>query len=189
MYRIGNATWGSGLFSTISSYISNPIAIGTDIITTRHIIKRWATKKASGGSVNGRDSNPKYLGVKKGDGEAVRPGQIIVKQRGQKFHCGIGVKFGKDYTIHAVYPGRVRFSTDDLRKKYVSIDSFGLRPPSIKEIKRVGLQSFLPQIELEVHKYRQAKHFKLSGGMLGRTGVSEEEEKKLKAAAMAKVKM
>ncbi len=68
-----------------------------------------AHKKAGGSSRNGRDSPGKRLGVKKFGGEAVIPGNIIVRQRGTKWHPGNGVGLGRDYTIYAVVPGRVQF--------------------------------------------------------------------------------
>ena len=68
-----------------------------------------AHKKAGGSTRNGRDSNPKYLGVKKYGGEIVVPGNIIIRQRGTQYHAGDGVKLGKDYTLYATKPGRVKF--------------------------------------------------------------------------------
>lgn len=68
-----------------------------------------ATKKAGGSSKNGRDSKPKYRGVKKFGGESVIPGNIIVRQVGTKFHPGNGVGMGRDYTIFAVTEGNVKF--------------------------------------------------------------------------------
>ena len=69
-----------------------------------------AHKKAGGSTNNGRDSNPKMRGVKKYGGEFVIPGNIIVRQKGTKFHPGTGVKMGKDFTIYAVQEGKVQFS-------------------------------------------------------------------------------
>jgi large subunit ribosomal protein L27 len=68
-----------------------------------------STKKAGGTSKNLRDSQPKYLGVKRADGQAVRTGQIIVRQRGTKIEAGKGVKLGKDHTIFAMMDGVVAF--------------------------------------------------------------------------------
>ena len=65
-----------------------------------------AHKKAGGSSRNGRDSNAQRLGVKKFGGERVIPGNIIVRQRGTKWHPGTGVGMGKDHTIFAVEEGR-----------------------------------------------------------------------------------
>ena len=70
-----------------------------------------AHKKAGGSTRNGRDSNPKYLGVKKYGGQSVIPGNIIIRQRGTKFHSGVGTGIGKDHTIFATVAGRVVFKT------------------------------------------------------------------------------
>lgn len=69
-----------------------------------------ATKKAGGSSRNGRDSNPKMLGVKVFGGEQINAGSIIVRQRGTKFHPGKNVGIGKDHTLFAKVSGNVEFS-------------------------------------------------------------------------------
>ncbi|CAL9090195.1 unnamed protein product [Musa textilis] len=66
------------------------------------IFRRWATKKTAGSTKNGRDSRPKNLGVKKFGGERVIPGNIIVRQRGTRFHPGDYVGMGKDHTLFAL---------------------------------------------------------------------------------------
>ncbi|CAL4322847.1 50S ribosomal protein L27 [Buchnera aphidicola (Thelaxes suberi)] len=68
-----------------------------------------AHKKAGGSTRNGRDSNPKKLGVKKFGGEHVVAGCILVRQRGTKFHPGLNVKCGKDHTLFAIKHGFVQF--------------------------------------------------------------------------------
>lgn len=68
-----------------------------------------AQKKAGGSTRNGRDSNPKYLGVKRFGGQVVKAGEIIVRQRGTKFHPGMHVGLGKDHTLFALKAGRVVF--------------------------------------------------------------------------------
>jgi len=68
-----------------------------------------STKKAGGTAKNLRDSQPKYLGVKRADGQTVKTGQIIVRQRGTKIEAGKGVKLGKDHTIFAMMDGIVSF--------------------------------------------------------------------------------
>lgn len=68
-----------------------------------------ATKKAGGSTRNGRDSNPKYLGVKKFGGEYVNAGNIIMRQRGTKFHKGENVGIGRDHTLYALMDGQVAF--------------------------------------------------------------------------------
>ncbi|MBB5517223.1 50S ribosomal protein L27 [Amphiplicatus metriothermophilus] len=69
-----------------------------------------AHKKAGGSSRNGRDSIGRRLGVKKFGGEIVAPGNILVRQRGTKFHPGVNVGMGKDHTLFALTGGRVAFS-------------------------------------------------------------------------------
>jgi large subunit ribosomal protein L27 len=69
-----------------------------------------ATKKAGGSSRNGRDSNPKMLGVKVFGGEFIPAGSIIVRQRGTKFHAGTNVGMGKDHTLFSKVNGLVEFS-------------------------------------------------------------------------------
>ncbi len=69
-----------------------------------------AHKKAGGSSRNGRDSAGRRLGVKKFGGEAVIPGNIIVRQRGTKFHPGLNVGMGKDHTLFALTEGKVAFT-------------------------------------------------------------------------------
>jgi len=79
-----------------------------------------AHKKAGGSSRNGRDSEGRRLGVKKFGGEAVIPGNIIVRQRGTKFHPGDNVGIGRDHTIFATVEGKVEFrKTRD--RTYVSV--------------------------------------------------------------------
>lgn len=68
-----------------------------------------ATKKSAGSAKNLKDSQPKYLGVKRADGQAVKIGQIIVRQRGTKIEAGKNVKIGKDHTILAMADGVVSF--------------------------------------------------------------------------------
>ncbi|NCT67024.1 MAG: 50S ribosomal protein L27 [Rhodanobacteraceae bacterium] len=69
-----------------------------------------AHKKAGGSTRNGRDSNPKYLGVKVYGGQAVEAGNIIVRQRGTRFHAGNGVGLGRDHTLFALVDGKVEFT-------------------------------------------------------------------------------
>jgi large subunit ribosomal protein L27 len=80
-----------------------------------------AHKKAGGSSRNGRDSNPKMLGVKKYGGEAVIPGNIIVRQRGTRFHPGAGVGIGRDHTLFAVVAGRVSFVRKARGRTFVNV--------------------------------------------------------------------
>ncbi len=80
-----------------------------------------AHKKAGGSTRNGRDSISKRLGVKKFGGERVKPGNIIIRQRGTKFHPGLNVGMGKDYTIYALIDGIVKFERLDKKRKKVSV--------------------------------------------------------------------
>ena len=81
-----------------------------------------AHKKAGGSTRNGRDSNPKRLGVKKYGGEHVTAGNIIVRQRGTKFHAGPNVGCGRDHTLFATAPGQVKFEKHGaLKRNYVSV--------------------------------------------------------------------
>ena len=80
-----------------------------------------AHKKSGGSSNNGRDSEGRRLGVKKFGGEAVIPGNIIIRQRGTKYHPGANVGLGKDHTIFATSEGKVEFKTKAEGKVYVSV--------------------------------------------------------------------
>jgi large subunit ribosomal protein L27 len=79
-------------------------------------IQFFAHKKGQGSSSNGRDSNPQYLGIKRGDGSLVTAGTIIVRQRGTKYHPGRNVGRGKDDTLFALEHGKVSFVTRANRK-------------------------------------------------------------------------
>lgn len=80
-----------------------------------------AHKKGAGSTRNGRDSNPQYRGIKKYGGEAVRAGNIIVRQCGTKWHPGRNVGLGTDYTIYALIDGVVTFEHKDKRRMKVSV--------------------------------------------------------------------
>ncbi|MCS6876949.1 MAG: 50S ribosomal protein L27 [Geminicoccaceae bacterium] len=80
-----------------------------------------AHKKAGGSSRNGRDSIGKRLGVKKFGGQHVIPGNIIVRQRGTKWHPGPGVGMGRDHTLFALIEGHVRFHEKRDGRAYVSV--------------------------------------------------------------------
>ncbi|MCS5421036.1 MULTISPECIES: 50S ribosomal protein L27 [Psychrilyobacter] len=86
-------------------------------------LQLFAKKKGQGSVKNGRDSNPNYLGVKKYDGEKVVAGNIVVRQRGNKFHAGTNMGQGKDHTLFALVDGYVRFERLGKTKKQVSIYS------------------------------------------------------------------
>ena len=80
-----------------------------------------AHKKAGGSSRNGRDSAGRRLGVKKSGGQRVIPGNIIVRQRGTKWHPGDNVGLGKDHTLFALTDGQVAFRDGKLGRKYVHV--------------------------------------------------------------------
>lgn len=80
-----------------------------------------AHKKGVGSSRNGRDSNPQYLGVKKFGGEFARAGNILVRQRGTRFHPGRNVRRGADDTLFALVDGVVRFEHRDKQRLRVSV--------------------------------------------------------------------
>ncbi|EHL29648.1 50S ribosomal protein L27 [Legionella drancourtii] len=81
-----------------------------------------AHKKAGGSTRNGRDSNPKFLGVKRYGGQFVNAGEILVRQRGTRFHAGPGVGVGRDHTLFALVEGLVQFVVKGVKnRKYVTI--------------------------------------------------------------------
>jgi large subunit ribosomal protein L27 len=85
-----------------------------------------AHKKAGGSTRNGRDSNPKYLGVKRYGGENVLAGNILVRQRGTRFHAGDNVGVGRDHTLFALSDGTVKFQTRGKPvRKFVSVETSG----------------------------------------------------------------
>ena len=81
-----------------------------------------AHKKAGGSTRNGRDSNPKFLGIKRYGGEAVVAGNIIVRQRGTEFHAGENVGTGRDHTLYALSDGKVELKKRGLpKRRFVSV--------------------------------------------------------------------
>ena len=80
-----------------------------------------AHKKAGSSSKNGRDSVGQRLGVKRGDGQELNAGTIIVRQRGSTFHPGANVGMGRDYTLFATADGKVKFTHETRSKKRVSV--------------------------------------------------------------------
>lgn len=81
-----------------------------------------AHKKAGGSSRNGRDTAGRRLGVKKYGGEVVIPGNIIIRQRGTKFHPGSNVGMGRDHTLFALIDGKVSFAKKAGGRTFVSVD-------------------------------------------------------------------
>ncbi|NLJ98663.1 MAG: 50S ribosomal protein L27 [Tissierellia bacterium] len=84
-------------------------------------LQLFASKKGVGSSRNGRDSRAKRLGVKRGDGQAVLAGNILVRQRGTKFHAGNNVGKGKDDTLFAMVDGVVKFERKGKDRRQVSV--------------------------------------------------------------------
>ena len=80
-----------------------------------------AHKKAGGSSRNGRDSDGRRLGVKKFGGESVIGGNILVRQRGTKWHAGLNVGMGTDHTLFAMAAGKVEFKTKGNGRAYISV--------------------------------------------------------------------
>ena len=88
-----------------------------------------AQKKGGGSTRNGRDSQPKMLGVKKFGGEVINAGSIIVRQRGTRFHPGVNVGVGKDHTLFALVNGQVSFAIKgSLNKHTVSVTPATVTP-------------------------------------------------------------
>ena len=82
-----------------------------------------ASKKAAGSTKNGRDSQSKRLGVKRFGGENVKPGTILVRQRGTEFYVGNNVRIGRDHTIYSIIEGQVKFERITKQKFKVSVYS------------------------------------------------------------------
>jgi large subunit ribosomal protein L27 len=87
-------------------------------------LQLFAHKKGVGSSRNGRDSESKRLGTKKGDGQHVIAGNIIVRQRGTKIHPGLNVGLGRDHTLYTKVDGVVKFERKDKTRKQVSVYPF-----------------------------------------------------------------
>merc|ERR1711981_1225443 len=103
---MGNEQNKKTMFRTLATRgVSSAITLQRIPTTTVPI--RFASKKAGGSSRNGRDSKPKYLGLKKSGGQSVRAGNIIVRQRGTKFLPGDNTGLGRDHTIFALIDGVV----------------------------------------------------------------------------------
>jgi len=110
---------------------------------------RFASKKAGGSSKNGRDSIGKRLGVKLYGGQFCRAGQIIVRQRGTKFHPGPNVSMGKDHTLHALVDGHVMFTKHQVAKKAHKRE---MMKPKVAQVKTIKVAYVRP---LEVQAYVQ----------------------------------
>ncbi len=84
-------------------------------------LQLFASKKGVGSTKNGRDSNPKFLGAKLGDGQTTKAGQIIYRQRGTRIYPGANVGLGKDHTLFALEAGTVKYSRFGDNKTKVSV--------------------------------------------------------------------
>lgn len=82
-----------------------------------------SSKKGVGSTRNGRDSNPKYLGLKKSGGQMVMAGNIIIRQRGTQYRPGLNVGMGRDHTLFATADGRVEFIKNSKKGKVVNVVS------------------------------------------------------------------
>ena len=100
-----------------------------------------AHKKGVGSTDNGRDSNSKRLGVKLFGGQFARAGNIIVRQRGTKFHPGENVGMGKDFTLHALINGTIEFRKRRLNRTFVNVvPADGYVSEVVAEIQQMGSQ-------------------------------------------------
>lgn len=95
-----------------------------DIIIKTNL-QLFASKKGVGSTKNGRDSNPKYLGAKLGDGQSTNAGQIIYRQRGNRIYPGKNVGQGKDHTLFAKTAGVVKYTKFGSKKTKVSVIESG----------------------------------------------------------------
>ncbi|XP_057458856.1 uncharacterized protein LOC130749510 [Lotus japonicus] len=129
LYHIENMNFGASLCRRLSikELVTNvPVYRSTGDVSGEGlsmVFSRWASKKTAGSTKNGRDSKPKNLGVKKFGGERVIPGNIIVRQRGTRFHPGNYVGIGKDHTLFALKQGLVKFERNKLTgRKWVHVE-------------------------------------------------------------------
>jgi large subunit ribosomal protein L27 len=97
-----------------------------------------AHKKGVGSSRNGRDSNAQRLGVKRGDGQPVTAGSILVRQRGTRFNPGRNVGLGRDHTLFATIDGRVKFEWDHKNKKRISVYPIVFEAPTATTTEAAG---------------------------------------------------
>ena len=115
--------------------------------TTKEIIniqRRFASKKAGGSSANGRDSNPKFLGIKRFGGELVRPGNIIARQRGTKWHAGENCGIGTDHTLFALVDGFVKFTKNKVKDRTI-VNVSALKESDIEYLRKCGKLQHLGQ--------------------------------------------
>lgn len=93
-----------------------------------------AHKKAGGSTRNGRDSNPKYLGIKRYGGQQVQAGEVLVRQRGTRFHPGRHVGLGRDHTLYARVAGLVKFSKGGPKnRRFVNIEPVAIESVAVSQ--------------------------------------------------------
>lgn len=110
--------------TTLSSLLSFSVVLGGEQPQQPQRV-RLASKKAGGSTSNGRDSNPKFLGIKKYGGELVRPGNIIARQRGTKWHPGENCGIGTDHTLFSLVDGKVKFTKNRVKgRTIVNVEKF-----------------------------------------------------------------
>ena len=111
--------------ASLSSLLSFSVVLGGEPQPQQKQQVRLASKKAGGSTSNGRDSNPKFLGIKKYGGELVRPGNIIARQRGTKWHPGENCGIGTDHTLFSLVDGKVKFTKNRVKgRTIVNIEKF-----------------------------------------------------------------
>ncbi len=106
-----------------------------------------AHKKGVGSSRNGRDSNPKMLGVKRGDGQMVRPGTILVRQRGTQFHPGNNVGMGRDHTLFSMIDGYVKFENATKDRKRISVYEHRAGMAAVAQVAEVAEVATTPAVQ------------------------------------------
>lgn len=112
-----------------------------------------AHKKGQGSVKNGRDSESKRLGLKRADGQFVQAGNILVRQRGSNFYPGNNVNMGKDYTLHALIDGIMKFETIAKNKKQISVyTKEELKEKAKEKVKQIKNTKDKEKIKTEIKK-------------------------------------
>ena len=120
-----NNNFNTNKRASLSSLLSSVVLGGGPREPPQQQRVRLASKKAGGSTSNGRDSNPKFLGIKKYGGELVRPGNIIARQRGTKWHPGENCGIGTDHTLFSLVDGKVKFTKNRVKgRTIVNIEKF-----------------------------------------------------------------
>ncbi|XP_024359585.1 large ribosomal subunit protein bL27c [Physcomitrium patens] len=138
-----------------------------------------AHKKGSGSTKNGRDSNPKMLGVKIYGDQVAQPGAIIVRQRGTKFHPGKNVGIGRDYTIYSLIDGLVKFEKFGPDRKKISVYPAEAKVENPNS-RRVRMREFFRERRERRRAYQEGSEvFEPSLAMASADSVDESDEKAL----------